>query len=188
MIGGDCELFVADVTHGPVWSDIAQTIISIDLLINNAGVNGPVEPDGTAPAQDFGSLDFDAWRIVLETNLIGQTRVTEGLLPALRAANGKQVLFVSSLLGSIERAGQDKLFYRTSKAALNMAGAVVCQSLANEGFRVGAVCPGWVRTRMGGEHATLSAETAADKALQNLDRIKPGVFVLLDENGKAIPW
>lgn len=188
ILGEGCTLFQADVSKDEGWHQVCHEIGALDLLINNAGVNGPVDGHGGTPDQQFGQIAFDHWTQVLEVNLIGQVRVSQALLRALRAGSGKQIVFISSLLGSIERAGDDKMFYRTSKAALNMAGKVISQNLRGEGFRVGAICPGWVRTRMGGEQASLSTAEAIERAMRNFERMKPGQFVMRGDDGEVIPW
>jgi NAD(P)-dependent dehydrogenase (short-subunit alcohol dehydrogenase family) len=184
----DGAIHVADVRSDAGWAAIADTIGQLDLLINNAGVNGPAVATGDAEGQELGTLDFPAWQTVLDVNLIGQMRVTQAMLPALRRGRRRQILFISSLLGSIAHAKGDKFLYRSSKAALNMAGASLSKALEPEGFAVGAVCPGWVRTRMGGASARLSPSDAVAAVIANIALMKVGEFVMRDEHGATIPW
>ena len=67
----------------------------IDLLINNAGM---ANRDG----MDFEKMGFDGVERVLVVNTIGPMRVTQALLPNLRAGKGKQIVHITSGLGSIE--------------------------------------------------------------------------------------
>ena len=86
----------------------------IDLLINNAGM---ANRDGMS----FETLSFEGIERVLQVNTIGPMRVTRALLPHLRLGKGKQIVHITSGLGSIEENTEGGFYgYRESKAALNM--------------------------------------------------------------------
>ena len=114
--------------------------VPIDLLINNAGMYGPRD-------SRLGSLDLQAMAEVLLVNTIGPLGLAEALLPNLRAGKGKQIVTLSSRMGSIalQKGGGDYI-YRTSKAAVNMVMRCLSGDLAAEGFKVVVCHPGWVQT------------------------------------------
>lgn len=133
---------------------VSARVPRLDVLINNAGVLHRGEP--SVDALDFSRLE-DAYRV----NALGALRVTAAFLPLLKKGTGKRIVNVSSLMGSIEDDESGGAYgYRMSKAALNIATKNLAIELAGDGFVVVAMHPGWVRTRMGGERATLEIESA----------------------------
>jgi NAD(P)-dependent dehydrogenase (short-subunit alcohol dehydrogenase family) len=108
----------------------------IDLLINNAGI---ANRDGYT----LESLDFDSVARVFAVNTIGPRRVTRALLPNLRHAPTKQIVHITSGLGSIEGKTSGRYYgYRESKAALNMFNRSLAAELKEEGFTCIVMSPG----------------------------------------------
>ncbi len=176
-----------DVTQGEAVGELAREFSAqpIDVLINNAGVFGPRGARG----QDFGTLEIAAWRDVLETNLLGALRVAEAFLPALLRGEQRKLIAVTSIMGSIS--GNDGRYYayRTSKAALNCAMKGLARDLANRRVIVAAVHPGWVKTEMGGQAASVAvAESASGmrRVIARLTLASSGNFY--DFRGQALPW
>ncbi|MEQ8967971.1 MAG: SDR family oxidoreductase [Azospirillaceae bacterium] len=183
-IDGDVAVAPLDVADAASVGILAERLrgVGIDLLINNAGVGGPYDP--------IGDTDFAAWQHVMDTNLYGAMRVTEGFLGHLRAGSGRKIATISSGLASIgDNTGGRALAYRTSKAAVNMAMRTVAMDLAGEGFTVVLLVPGWVRTDMGGASARLSPEESVGQMKRVLDGLGPadnGRFI--DRDGTDFPW
>ena len=155
----------------------------IDLLINNAGIYGP-------DSDQLGRFDYGAWERVLAVNTLGPLRVTEALLPNLRAGSKRTVATLTSAMGSIaDNTSGGALFYRSSKAALNAAMKTLAIALRSERFTVVVLHPGWVRTDMGGPAATLDVATSAAGLIEVIAGLAPadtGRF--LNYNGAALPW
>ncbi len=156
--GSTLHIVPMDVTEGLSVREAARRVAArvrhVDVLINNAGVfhRGEISVD----ALDFSRLE-DAYRV----NTLGALRVTAAFLPLLHEGSGKRIVNISSLMGSIEdNASGGAYGYRMSKAALNAATKNLAIELADAGFVVLAMHPGWVRTRMGGERAPLDVESA----------------------------
>jgi NAD(P)-dependent dehydrogenase (short-subunit alcohol dehydrogenase family) len=156
----------------------------IDILFNNAGVAEQSGRGGLA------ELDLGSVAKTLEVNTIGPMRVTQALLPNLRAGKGKTVVSISSGLGSIgDNSGGGYYGYRESKAALNMFMRSLAAEFRNDGFLCVAMSPGWVRTDMGGAQAPLSPEASAAgiaKTVAGLTPKESGSFV--SHEGKTLPW
>ena len=152
----------------------------LDLLVNNAGV--------LHTGERFGQLTAANLEDSFRTNVMGPLLLTQTLAPLL-GANAK-VVAISSELGSISgvsRFGTPS--YNISKAALNMASALLARALDDRGITVLALHPGWVQTDMGGQNATVSPEASAAGLLQVIDGATPedsGRF--LDWQGEALPW
>jgi len=161
----------------------------IDLLIHNSGI---YPRKGTR----IGELDYHAWRDTIETNLFGAMKVTEGLLPNVAASKRKQIAAISSTMGSIGATSAESIQrsgaayqYRTSKAALNMAMAILAQELAPRGFSVVLLCPGWVKTDMGGPAAAITTEQSVSGMRKILD--KPAAEIsgkFFSYDGAPRPW
>ena len=126
--------------------------VHVDALINNAAIC----PSGTV-------LELEAQTMVegLRTNLLGPFWICRAFVPRMLQAGYGRVVNVSSGWGAFAQGLGGPVAYSVPKAALN----ALTVSLANEvrgDIKVNAVCPGWVRTRMGGAEATRTVERGAE--------------------------
>ena len=136
----------------------------LDLAVYVAGVYGPQGQSAKAPPT---AQDFDA---VMHTNVLGAMQAIPTIAPMVEAANGK-FAFISSGMGSIgETDSTYGWLYRTSKAALNMA--VKSASLDYPSATFVAMCPGWVRTDMGGANASISVDESVSGLLNVIGGLK----------------
>ena len=145
-----------DVTDGASVGAVAGSLRpeAVDLLISNAGLLGSRE-------WAFGNTDFDNWMDTFEVNVFGAIRVLEAFSDHVARSDLKQMVTISSALGSITDATAPRnLPYRTSKAAVNMAVRCVSTALESQGVTCVAVSPGWVQTDMGGGNADLTPRKA----------------------------
>jgi NAD(P)-dependent dehydrogenase (short-subunit alcohol dehydrogenase family) len=154
--------------------------LSLRLLVNCAGV--------LHSGERFGAIDPAIVEDSFRTNAMGPLLVTQAL--AERLADGAKVANVSSVLGSIAslaRFGSPS--YDISKAAQNMATALLAKALAPRGIVVLALHPGWARTDMGGDNATVPVPDAVAGLLRVIDRATArdsGSFH--DWRGETLPW
>ena len=173
-----------DVTDANSVAQIAERLdgVPIDILINNAGMLS--RADST-----LDTLDFEMMERSFQVNSLGPLRVTQALLPNLRAGESKTVVNITSLMGSIELSTGFAYSYRTSKTALNQINKIISVELADEGFINIVMHPGWVRTDMGGENASLSKTESVSGMLgviDGLDAESNGKFFNYD--GSELPW
>ena len=157
--------------------------LPIDLLVNIAAIIGHDRP--------FGSLDYEEWQDVLSTNLLGPVRLSERLLDNLVAGSRKQLVTISSGMGSIGTARDDFIAYRTSKAALNMAMRVLAANLRDQGITVGLITPGVVATEMSStlDKPKISVEVSVRgilKVIESLSLQDSGTFIRY--NGEPVSW
>jgi len=154
----------------------------VDLLINNAGIG--------VGERDLEGLDVESLARYFQVNSMGALRVTQALLPNLRAGTRKHVAQITSRMGSIaDNTSGGAYAYRASKAALNMLTKSLALDLAGEGFVCVVLHPGWVRTRMGGDGAPTTVEESARDLLATLQSLAPednGRF--LGPGREEIPW
>jgi NAD(P)-dependent dehydrogenase (short-subunit alcohol dehydrogenase family) len=150
----------------------------LDVLVNNAGISGGSYND------TFEESEIEEISDVLETNLYGAWRLTQAMLPLLRASDDPRVVNVSSGAGQLSDMDGGIHPYRVSKTGMN----VLTRTLHADGeVKVNSMCPGWVRTDMGGENARLSAAEGADTAiwLATEPGIPSGGFY---RERETIPW
>ncbi len=127
---------------------------SLDVLVNNAGVISSVRAVN-ASVNDLMK--------VLDTNYFGMVRVTHALLPLLRNSSDARIINISSGMGALadlEAGGYAP--YRLSKANLNAYTILLAAELRATSVKVNAVCPGWVKTDMGGAGALRSVSKGAE--------------------------
>ena len=156
--------------------------LPVDVLVNNAGMLGRVDVS-------VDKVDFAMMEQTLAVNTLGPLRVTQALLPNLRAGRRRVVVNMSSDLGSIELSDGRWYAYRASKAALNQVTRTLSAELAPEGFVCVVLHPGWVRTDMGGPSATYSAHESVAGLVAVIEKLGPadnGRFY--DFKGTPIPW
>ena len=163
------------------YSVTSHTVNHLDVLINNAGILD----------QDEGSIfDLPAKRLrrMFETNTIGALLVTQTFLPLLRKSPSGRIINVSSGAGQLSDTGTWAPAYSISKTALNGVTAQFAAALANSNIAVNSVCPGWVKTDMGGREAPRSVEEGADTIVWLAIEAPQSMTGLLIRDRKPIPW
>jgi NAD(P)-dependent dehydrogenase (short-subunit alcohol dehydrogenase family) len=150
----------------------------LDVLVNNAGIYG----------DPIGAADYDLERAheVIEVNVFGPWRLIQAALPLLRRSPHPRIVNLSSGAGQLDEMGGGRAAYRISKTALNALTRTVAAD--ERGILVNSVCPGWVRTDMGGEGAPRSVEEGADTAVWLATLPDDGPTGGFFRNRKAIPW
>lgn len=127
-----------------------------DVLVNNAGVfpeQLSVAPLGTTP---------EVFMSTLESNLGGPYRMCRAFVPLMRENNYGRIVNVSSGMGQLWDMEGGWPAYRISKTGLNALTRVLSRELKGSHILVNSVCPGWVRTDMGGPQASRSIEEGAE--------------------------
>mgnify|MGYP000432238135 FL=1 len=158
----------------------------LDILVNNAGVfSDPYDPADPAPASIF-NADLDTIRRALETNTFGALRVAQALIPLM---NGRgNVVNVSSGMGQLSDMNGCCPGYRLSKTALNAVTRILADELKHTAIRVNSVCPGWVKTDMGGAGAERSVQEGAAGIVWAACLPDDGPSGGFFRDGKPIPW
>ena len=173
-----------DVTNNDSIKDFVDGIDgNIDLLINNAGV-----PDGRW--RNLKEID-DEWMLeVLNINSVGPVRMVKALYDKMSHDSMATVAMISSLMGSIDDCHSGRSYaYRASKTALNMLSVAMKKEAIEDNISFLILHPGWVKTRMGGEHAPVELTDSVQGMLDliNSHNIEnSGRFV--QYNGVDLPW
>jgi NAD(P)-dependent dehydrogenase (short-subunit alcohol dehydrogenase family) len=161
----------------------------LDILVNNAGIL----IDGDADVLNVG---HDIILETLHTNVLGPLMLCQQCVPLMKAGSYGRIVNMTSTLGSLAEmadpdsgyAGVETPAYRLSKAALNAITTLVAKKVRNENILVNSVCPGWVRTEMGGDQAPLTAEQGADTPLWLATLPDGGPSGGFFRERKPIPW
>jgi len=161
---------------------LAKAYQRCDVLVNNAGVM--IDPRGSRVLDSR----IETYRDTLEVNFFGPLRLAQALVPLMKKARYGRIVNVSSGQGQLSDMGVGTPAYRVSKTALNALTRTLAAELRGSGILVNTMCPGWVKTRMGGASAprtvTQGAETAVWLATLPGDGPSGGFF----RDRKAIPW
>jgi NAD(P)-dependent dehydrogenase (short-subunit alcohol dehydrogenase family) len=140
-------------------SAVVERLGRVDVLVNNAGVL--IDPRGSR----FLDSKLDTYRDTLETNLFGPLQLAQAVLPVMKAKRYGRIVNVSSGLGQLSGMDSGTPAYRISKTALNALTRILATEFHGNNILVNSVCPGWVRTHMGGEGARRTPEQGADTAV-----------------------
>jgi NAD(P)-dependent dehydrogenase (short-subunit alcohol dehydrogenase family) len=174
-----------------VFDHLSRRYGKLDVLVNNAGVLQEELLTNSALTVPLATIE-DTFAV----NLFAVIRLTRALVPLLEKADAGRIVNVSSVLGSLtvhsaenSRIAPAKAFaYNASKSALNAFTVHLADSLRSTGIKVNSVHPGWVKTELGGAHATDpiegSGKTSARLATIGADGPTGGFFH--EEN--ALPW
>jgi NAD(P)-dependent dehydrogenase (short-subunit alcohol dehydrogenase family) len=151
------QLDVADETSiDQLAKELALQIEHLDVLVNNAGI--------LLDASNASILDVEPATILqtLQTNTLGPLRLIQKLVPLLAKSDAGKVINVSSGGGQLTDMGDWAPAYSLSKTALNAVTGMMAAALKDKHIVVNSICPGWVRTDMGGSGASRSVEQGAD--------------------------
>ena len=161
-IKGDIGFLVLDVADDQSITQAAESFAKesdrLDVLVNNAGIY----PD---EGFDILTVPRELLTGTFQTNTFGPIRVIQAFLPFLSRADKARIINLSSGYGELDGLSSSVPSYCLSKLTLNGATIMFDQALRSRGIAVNSVCPGWVRTDMGGPSASLSVEEGADTSV-----------------------
>lgn len=134
-----------------------RTFGRLDVLINNAGIISDDDGSGL-------EVKLSTVRTTLETNTLAPLQLSQTLIPLLKRSRAGRIVNMSSGMGALSDMGGGYAAYRISKAALNAVTGILAAELRGA-VAVNSMCPGWVRTDMGGANAERDVSQGADTAV-----------------------
>ncbi|HWN81581.1 MAG TPA: SDR family oxidoreductase, partial [Candidatus Udaeobacter sp.] len=171
-----------DVTDPRSIARLERELDRVDVLINNAAV---YLDEGRSVLE----VEPEVFRVTYETNLIGPLALCQAFLPGMIERGYGRVVNVSSGAGEFGSMRDDTPAYRVSKAALNALTLILADAARRApDVLVNAVCPGWVKTRMGGSAAPRTPEQGADTIVWLATHPAGGPTGGFFRNRKPIPW
>jgi NAD(P)-dependent dehydrogenase (short-subunit alcohol dehydrogenase family) len=153
----------------------------LDVLINNAGIF----PDEGVSILMASREQMTA---TFQTNTFGPLQITQAFLPYLKKSPAGRVINVSSGYGQIDGLSANAPTYCLSKLALNGVTIMLAEALKQHRIAVNSMCPGWVRTDMGGPSASRSVEEGADTAIWLSTEADANLTGKFFRDRKEIPW
>jgi NAD(P)-dependent dehydrogenase (short-subunit alcohol dehydrogenase family) len=183
--GGTASFLSLDVSSSnsirSAASQFAALADRLDVLINNAAIY----PDHGLTIE---TVSRDHLSQTIQTNTFVPLEITQAFLPYLRRAAGARIINVSSGLGQLDELSPNFPSYCLSKLALNGLTITLAKALRADNIAVNSMCPGWVRTDMGGPNATRSVEEGADTAVWLADLAPAELTGKFFRDRQEIPW
>jgi NAD(P)-dependent dehydrogenase (short-subunit alcohol dehydrogenase family) len=174
-----------DVTNETSIVQIKDFVIKqygrLDILVNNAGVF----PDRINQALES---SVDHLRAGMETNLYAPFRLCQAFVPMMLQQNYGRIVNLSSGMGQLTDMNGGCPAYRTSKTALNALTRLLADELKETNVLINSLCPGWVRTDMGGPNATRNVQDGADTIVWLATLPDKGPTGGFFRDRKPIPW
>lgn len=191
MAGGRVSIEKMDMLdHGSIDSIAKKyTGTPIDVLLNNAGIIGPVPIQDHLDAQHFGTIDYEVWDQVIRTNTFAPIKMAEAFIEHVRAGDQKKIITLSSTVGSFQEDVTPAFCYCTSKTAVTKAVQLLSEAVKTEGVIAMAFCPGHVKTRMGVGGATVEipdSVTGMRGLIDGFTMSDTGTFRRF--NGDTVAW
>ena len=161
-------------------NSVNQITDSLDVLVNNAAIYPDLR--GAEQGVNILTVSRDLLTKTMNTNAFSPIGITQAFLPLLEKrcsalggfpdlkrlhqdANNPKVINVSSGNGQLDGLSANVPSYSLSKLALNGATILLADALQSKNIAVYAMCPGWVKTDMGGSSAPRTPEQGADTAI-----------------------
>jgi NAD(P)-dependent dehydrogenase (short-subunit alcohol dehydrogenase family) len=159
---------------------LERTFGRVDVLVNNAAIISNDEAFGL-------EVTLATVRATLETNTFAPLLLSQTLAPLLKRSHAGRIINISSGQGALSEMQGDYAAYRISKAALNAVTLILAAELRGA-VAVNSMCPGWVKTDMGGANAEREVSQGADSAVWlalDAPQDLTGKFV---RDRQVVPW
>lgn len=131
----------------------------LDVLVNNAGIFLDPKDEG------WHKTKLDTLEKTLHTNTFGPFLLCEALLPLMKKNHHGRIINISSGLGQLSDMQGHYSAYRISKAGLNAVTRIIAAEARDTDILVNSMCPGWVKTDMGGADAERTPAQGAETAV-----------------------
>jgi len=166
-------------------ADVMELFGRIDVLVNNAGIL----EEGFSP-EESSVFDVPLDRVMrnFQTNTVGPLLLIQEVVPIMRKQGYGRIVNMSSGAGQLADMQGGFPAYRMSKAALNALTRITAAELGPGEIKINAMCPGWVKTAMGGPNATRTVEKGAETAVWLATLPEDGPSGGFFRDMKPIPW
>ena len=181
-LGGEAITVRTDVTSQIATERLARLVIerfgSIDVLVNNAGISGPVGP--------LQSNDIAEWVDTINVNLTGTFLMCRAVIPVMLQQGSGRIINLSG--AGVANAWSNMSAYCSSKAAVVRLTEVIAQELDGKGITVNALGPGSVHTSMWERMTEQAADAGAEFIHQLGQRVLSGGGAPIDDCAELAVW
>lgn len=181
----DVECFVADISDDNSIEELSKNLKNkfkkLDVLINNAGI--------FLDSSQKGLFTISTEEIVktFNTNTLGAYRMVKYLGTLLLEGENPCIVNISSGMGQLSEMEGGYPGYRMSKTALNALTKILAKEYEGK-IKVNSICPGWVKTDMGGPNAPRSIEEAVKGIIWAATLPSDGPSGQFFRDGKLLEW
>jgi len=171
-----------------LYSDISKGYGRCDVLVNNAGIFPDPRNDLENAWPSILSADINDIQAGININTYGTLRMCQAFIPMMQANSYGRVVNLASGMAQLSDMNGCCPGYRISKTAINVLTRILADELQDSNILVNSMCPGWVKTEMGGSGATREIADGADTAvwLATLEDKGPSGFFFRDR--QKIDW
>ncbi|MFI4937308.1 MAG: SDR family oxidoreductase [Candidatus Berkiellales bacterium] len=186
--------YQVDITKDDQVKKLKETLANqfdhIDVLINNAGIILERLDDNFNASLSVMDEDINLIRQTFETNTLGSLRLCQALMPLLKKSKSGRIVNVSSGMGQLSAMDGYWPGYRMSKTALNALTRILHSELREENspIKINSICPGWVKTDMGGPKATRTIAEGIKGIVWAATLPDSGPSGGFFRDGEPIPW
>ena len=170
-IGGEVTGLTADVATREgleqVFKAVDERLGGIDILVCNAALG----------AQPIHEMEDDAWRYVIETNLVGYLACARAALKRMRGAGGGHLVFVSSISTIIKAEGES--VYSATKAGIEAFAETLRKEIAEENIKISVIQPGSVNTDMQECSEDEKRKAVENEEMLHAEEIAEGILFVL---------
>ncbi len=160
----------------------------LDVLVNNAGIQREAPGSWNVADASVFNLSPENLHATLATNLEGPLALCQAFIPLMQKNGYGRVVNVSSGMGQLSDMGGGWGAYRLSKVALNGLTRMMAAELGQTDVKINSVCPGWVRTDMGGPNATREVQQGAASVVWAATLPGDGPTGGFFRDGQPLPW
>lgn len=168
-----------------VFSHVENSYGKLDVLINNAGIFLD-RKNNSYPS--FLDLNKELLEKTLAVNLYAPLRLIQMFLPLMKLNNYGRIVNVSSGMSRFDDIDVRAPFYRMSKMALNALTCIAASETKEYDILINSVCPGWVRSDMGGENAVRTLDEGAAGIIWAATLPKGGANGGFFRDGQKLDW
>lgn len=165
-------------------SEIQNRFGHLDVLVNNAGVMLDVSKNQSSVF----NIERETIESTLQTNLYGPLSLIQAVMPLMQKQGYGRIVNLSSGMGQLSEMGGGYTAYRISKTSLNALTRIVHAEVNTPNIKINAMCPGWVKTDMGGPNANRSVSQGADTAFWLATLPADGPSGLFFRDRQSIDW
>ena len=181
-----------DVNHAASIEDLKEFIEEefgrCDILINNAGIFPDTPNSGSSDWPSVFEASLEKIREAMETNVYGPILLCQAFVPLMKKNNYGRIVNLSSGMGQLTEMNGHCPAYRISKTAINALTRIVADEVKEYNILINSMCPGWVKTDMGGAGATREVAEGADTAVWLATLPDKGPRGKFFRDRKEIPW